>query len=360
MRIKKYFKNKRKISIMKNAELAKIKNETEIENMKELNLKNKKKSKKILFKIRINYLLIVLIKILLFLILFIPIFSEDYQKIYRNIGSAKFHSYRILYSSAPFPSKIVYCGNEISTRSYDDNQYYSSCDGNYICVTKNETYGGIYLYYSYTVHSVNNMFKDCDIISVNFAYFSDMGSISNMYRMFYGCTYLESVYNFDISNAEDMSSLFYNCNKLSYLSFSSTNYNKIKYMNSMFKNCESLTAINLKKFYLSNVENMDSIFYNCIKLKDITFYSGYKTKKLTNMNSMFYNCINLAYLYLNCFDTSQVSSMSYLFFNCEKLASLDLGGFDTSKVNSMNSMFYNCKKLASLDLANFDTHYLLI
>ena len=240
MKIMQNIKYKGKISILDNSELEKIGNKTKIYKMKKYNdINQTKKSKKILIKLRNNYLLFVLFKIFLVLILFIPIFSGS---ISLTIGDSKYTSYRIY--SGPTPSEIYYSGRKINcsyVRIYDSNQYYYSYNfGNHICIYKNETCDSVTLFFNDTVTYASSWFKNSEIISINFGSFSDLNYISDLNRMFYSCTSLTTVNNFRASNVQDMSYLFYDCNKLSYLSFSySYNYNKIKYMNYMLVNCES-------------------------------------------------------------------------------------------------------------------------
>ena len=71
MKIMQNIKYKGKISILDNSELEKIGNKTKIDKMKKYNdINQTKKSKKILIKLRNNYLLFVLFKIFLFSFMF--------------------------------------------------------------------------------------------------------------------------------------------------------------------------------------------------------------------------------------------------------------------------------------------------
>ena len=159
--------------------------------------------------------------------------------------------------------------------------------------------------------------------------------------------------NFNTSNVEDMSYMFYYCLRLEQLDLSNFNTSNVENMSYMFYSSPYLTQLDLSNFNTSNVEDMSYMFYNCNSLTSLDL-SSFDTSKVINMSHMFRGCESLTTLDVSSFDTSNVTSMIYMFNNCESLTTLDVSSFDTSKVTSFNNTFAYCESLTSLDLSNWD------
>ena len=152
---------------------------------------------------------------------------------------------------------------------------------------------------------------------------------------------------FDTSNVTDMTRMFSGCSSLTDLDIASFNTSKVKSMNRMFFNCGSLTELDLSAFDTENVINMSQMFHSCSDLTNLNL-DGFDTSNVTNMSYMFYDCANLISLDLSSFDTSSVTDMRSMFSCCSKLASLDLTGFSTSKTGTILDMFWGCGNLKNL------------
>ena len=162
---------------------------------------------------------------------------------------------------------------------------------------------------------VQQMFEDCDNLSYidftnvtlpkNIKYlFSGIGSkglniynidaknSTNMQGLFRGCRNLE-ILNIILNteNVEDMSYMFYECEKLNWLYTSTMDTKKVKDMSYMYANCKSLTEIDLKNFNTENVKDMTSMFANCRDLKKLDL-SGFNTKKVES-NKLYEMLLNL-------------------------------------------------------------------
>ena len=159
--------------------------------------------------------------------------------------------------------------------------------------------------------------------------------------------------NVDIGNVTNMDSMFYGCSSLTSLDLSTWHTSNVTCMNYMFHNCSSLTSLDVSKFDTSNVTYMVYMFYGCSSLTSLDV-SKFDTSKVTDMHGMFYNCSALTSLDVSKFDTSKVTDMPNMFNSCRKLTSLDLSGWDTSKVTNMDYMFYYCRALTSLDISGWD------
>ena len=92
--------------------------------------------------------------------------------------------------------------------------------------------------------------------------------------MFSGCKNLEII-NLKFKNIEgelNIDKMFYNCDKLSQIYFS-TNNNKIQNMKDMFKKCSKLQNINLDKIDISLITDLRGMFKDFSSLNTIRFNS---------------------------------------------------------------------------------------
>ena len=179
---------------------------------------------------------------------------------------------------------------------------------------------------------------------------------SNMTGMFYDCgklTYIPKL-NIDTTNVNDMNTMFRYCDSLTSLDLSDFNTSNVTNMSYMFYYCSSLTSLDLSNFDTSKVEDMSNMFYECHSLNSLII-SNFNTSKVKTMHNMFTGCFDLTSLDLSNFNTSNVTSMSYMFEGCPALSSLNVSNFNTSNVTDMGSMFSGCNSLTSLDVSNFDT-----
>ena len=182
---------------------------------------------------------------------------------------------------------------------------------------------------------------------------------TSTYDWFYGLKNATSIINLSdlhTDNVTNMSSMFWNCEKLTSLDLSQFNTANVTKMDYMFNGCNELVSLNVSGFNTANVKNMGRMFMNCHKLQSLDL-SDFNTGKVEDMGWMFYNCKALESLTIDKsqFNTANVTKMDYMFCDCDKLASLDVSGFNTEKVTTMERMFSNCFVLTSLDVSGFNT-----
>ena len=184
----------------------------------------------------------------------------------------------------------------------------------------------------------------------------DSSSISDMSRMFFGCSSLESINlnNFITSSATNMSRIFYGCSALASINLNNFITSLVTDMSYMFDGCSTLVSINLNTFTTSLVTDMANMFNGCNLLNSVDL-SNFETSSVTNMNSMFNGCKSLENINILNFDTSNVINMNSMFSECNSLQSINLLNFNTSKVIDMASMFNGCNSLQSINLEQFDT-----
>ena len=148
--------------------------------------------------------------------------------------------------------------------------------------------------------------------------FKDKIKPKTCYRWFIGADSLTSItrlYKLDTENVTNMSRMFEGCSKLTSLDLSSFNTAKVTDMGRMFYNCIKLTSLDLSSFNTANVTNMESMFYYCKNLTDLDL-SSFNTAKVTNMSTMFNNCSSLKTIYASSlFTTDAVSSSTDMFYN---------------------------------------------
>lgn len=155
-------------------------------------------------------------------------------------------------------------------------------------------------------------------------------------------------------NTEKLTStrgMFADCSKLKTLDLGNFDFTNIVDLSHMFSGCRSLKVIHAN-FNSTVAENLDSMFLDCQMLTEIDL-SNMKTGKVTTMSDLFMGCESLGQLDLSNFDTSNTSIMDGMFADCYLLKTLDLSNFDTSKVVNMESMFEGCSNLAELNLSSF-------
>ena len=206
------------------------------------------------------------------------------------------------------------------------------------------------------VTNMSSMFYDCiRLTRIDLSNFNTE-NVTNMSSMFSGCSRLASVVlsNFNTKNVSDMSYMFSGCFAITSLGLSCFNTKNVTGMDFMFNGCISLTSLNLSSFNTVNVTNMHGMFAACNSLTNLDI-SHFNTVNVTNMHGMFGDCNSLTDLDLSHFNTENVTTMNGMFYHCSSLTSLDISQFNTENVTDMRWMFDNCSSLTSLDLSHFNT-----
>ncbi|HHP0319416.1 TPA: BspA family leucine-rich repeat surface protein [Campylobacter jejuni] len=141
----------------------------------------------------------------------------------------------------------------------------------------------------------------------------DTSKITDMsYLFFYSQrTDFSGIEKWDVSNVENMSFMFHNCESFN-ADISSWDVSKVKYMSYMFSYCKNFNQP-LNGWDVSGVENM------CAMFKDCTSF---------NQN-------------LSSWDTSNIEDMSFMFSGCKNF-NQDISGWNINKVWDTTDMFENC------------------
>lgn len=188
-----------------------------------------------------------------------------------------------------------------------------------------------------------NVFKDCTITKLGFLFSSDK-KLKN----------IANIRNLNISKAEAINYVFYDCIELTQLDLSNWDTRNVQYMIGTFDGCTKLTEINCSRWNTSKVYNMQLAFYNCKSLQTIPV-RDWDTRGLCYMDKAFANCESLTNLDVSKWDTSKVVEMTNVFNRCSSLTTLDVSKWKTSNVERTEKLFNNCEKLTSLDVSKWDT-----
>ena len=160
----------------------------------------------------------------------------------------------------------------------------------------------------------------------------DTSNVKNMGWMFYWCSNLENLNlsNLDTRDVTNMHCMFSNCHNLKNIKFpDKINTSSVTDMSCMFVNCSKLGDLDLSNFDTSNVEVMSNMFFGCQNLKKIKFPDNFNTSNVTDIACMFFNCSSLETLDLSTFNTSRVKDMRFMFNNCNSLNKVTVSNLET-------------------------------
>ena len=205
--------------------------------------------------------------------------------------------------------------------------------------------------------NIREVFRDCHSLErIDMSAFRNC-NITDSSSVFSTCKKLKTIANIgnlNISKADGMSYLFYECNALTQLDLSNWDTSNIQYMIATFDGCNNLTELNCSTWNTSKVYNMQLAFYNCNSLETIPV-RDWNTKSVMYMDKAFGNCTSLVNLDVSKWDTSKVVELTNTFYHCSSLKTLDVSKWKTSNVLRADSLFSGCEKLTSLDVSKWDT-----
>ena len=205
--------------------------------------------------------------------------------------------------------------------------------------------------------NIREAFRDCHSLErIDMSVFRNC-NITDSSSVFSTCKKLKTIANIgnlNISKADGMSYLFYECNALTQLDLSNWDTGNIQYMISTFNGCTNLTELNCSTWNTGKVYNMQLAFYNCNSLETIPV-RDWDTRNVMYMDKTFGNCTSLVNLDVSKWDTSKVVELTNTFYHCSSLKTLDVSKWKTSNVLRADSLFSGCEKLTSLDVSKWDT-----
>lgn len=90
----------------------------------------------------------------------------------------------------------------------------------------------------------------------------------------------------------------------------------------IFSGLTNLESLTLNNFHTTYSQNMSSMFYNCKKLTNLDFGDNFNTSEVLNMSSMFYNCEILALLDMSSFEIDENCTTTDMLTGCSALEEL--------------------------------------
>lgn len=208
---------------------------------------------------------------------------------------------------------------------------------------------GTYDFSSFQNNNMNSLFKGLDLTNITLKLDNQLNNITDLSSCFEDST---------ISNNTGLNNFISKFNSV--ITFNKTfknakglsnslpiNFDKTKYATEMFYNCDFESIDN---YDLSNIENTSYMFYGC---KNLILNDSYtiNLSNCINNDYMFYGCSNL--ININFENNNSIISSVYTFANCVNLISITL--YDTSKVKDMSYIFYNCKNMLNIPILNTDS-----
>ena len=274
--------------------------------------------------------------------------EEDfkYAENAKNIVSAN-GAFKNAYSLTKFP--VIKLKDNIRDISY----IFAGCDK----ITSDELNRNLSAWKLSGDLNIREAFRDCHSLErIDMSVFRNC-NITDSSSVFSTCKKLKTIANIgnlNISKADGMSYLFYECNALTQLDLSNWDTSNIQYMIATFDGCNNLTELNCSTWNTSRVYNMQLAFYNCNSLETIPV-RDWDTRSVMYMDKAFGNCTSLVNLDVSKWDTSKVVELTNTFYHCSSLKTLDVSKWKTSNVIRADSLFSGCEKLTSLDVSKWDT-----
>ena len=193
-----------------------------------------------------------------------------------------------------------------------------------------------------SVKNASEMLRGCSVLR-NAPDIIFGNELSNMNKMFYGCSRITTIPQYNTSSVTSMAQLFYGCTSLNHVP--DINTSNVVDMSSMFEQCRSLVAAPMMD--TGKVTNMSSMFISCTNLVTARLYN---TSRVTNMNHMYSNCAKLTNVPL--YDTRMVDDVSFMFSFCEAVEGGALALYQQMSTQqytptSHSACFSNCGSLTT-------------
>lgn len=189
----------------------------------------------------------------------------------------------------------------------------------------------------------NGMFHGCNkLTQLNVKHFNT-NSVLHMSYLFSGCRRLKVIdlEGWDFSQVSDANEMFGYCEKLEKI-IANFNFKMIKGMAFMFDCCTKLSEVDLTHSDLSHVFDFGYMFFNCEGLKKISFSTGV-WKKAKYTLGMFGNCKALERLNFPDVDLNDVVRSYAMFDDCDSLKEIYMEHpFNLDKYEH-ELIFGNCK-----------------
>ena len=183
-------------------------------------------------------------------------------------------------------------------------------------------------------------FRGCSNMVGTFTDYPNLGTITNLSRMFENCTAFNSNLVLNTSLITDISFMFSGCTNFNG-NLSSWDTSNVTNFQESFIGCTNLTTLStLNSWDVSSGTNFSYMFQQCVNFNgDLSLW---RTTSAIVMNSMFYNCQAFPGNVNDWGVSSSATNLSYMFFTNSVFNSSDLTLWDVSNVTNMALMFEQC------------------
>ena len=217
-------------------------------------------------------------------------------------------------------------------------------------------------WYMPNVIAVDSMIQQCDSLEYIDVTDWDLSSAENMYSMFWNCDVLKTIdgcENWNTGSVTTMKAMFESSHSLKDVDVSTWDTGNVKDMSHMFRS-HGIEELDVSNWDVSNVVYFNSMFSasssntGAMSIQSLDL-SKWDTQNAVTMNNMFHGCSQLLELDLRNWDVSNVTTTSHMFSDCFNIQSIDFTGWNTASLTSMDGMFNDCRGIKVLDLSDFDT-----
>lgn len=183
----------------------------------------------------------------------------------------------------------------------------------------------------FNIGNLNNTFSNSNMHLNDLKYFSNtpLSACTSVTATFRDSN-IENLIDLNLNfyNAKNSDLLFSNCPMLQRIDNCTINLNQSNNAYLMFGVSENLTYVNLFNFDMKNVKDCSSMFSHCDKLENIVCDKGLFESPI-DLSWMFYECNNLINipggLFWRSIDWSNVNSVEKMFTGCNKLSNFSIG-----------------------------------
>lgn len=248
-----------------------------------------------------------------------------------------------------------YCDNMFSGRNDIEQIILNNFNMENVISVKRMYYGCSSLQYIDTTKMIvdnvqyfDEMFGLSGLVSLDIKQWNTKNGVS-FNGMMIDCSSLYTFeHNLDVSNAINISKMFYGCSNLvniSQLNFSFNNNNVDELDTSeLFVNCETLLTIDLSKIN-GPIGKVFNWFNGCLSLQEIIGSENINLSICNDASNAFKNCSNLTLLNLSNTDCSKIKNFDNMFDGCSSLSKIGCNNWNLQSAQSSIYMFRDCEKL---------------
>lgn len=163
----------------------------------------------------------------------------------------------------------------------------------------------------------------------------------------------------DFSSVTDMHEMFYDCKKLTSISFEGCNMPNCTNFSGIFGSSNAanaaITTVNLNKLYTPNLTNISDMFKNTNKLTEFSA-KGWDARSITSLQNFLNGKTTLTKVDLQDYDSvyqtnlSSCTTMNSMLKGCSNLTSVSFEGLKLDSCTSFASLFEGCSKLTTVNL----------